>query len=84
MKKLLKSDIWGFVNSAQMHYSWSKSQHLQLLFMNSSCKPPKMRAKKKKKGKMRTWDVNVDPNLSLDYIIFIYFLCIQNFNVIKE
>ena len=51
MKKLLKSDICGSVNSARMYYSQLKSQHLQLLFMNSSHKPPEMRAKKKKKKK---------------------------------
>ena len=48
MKKLLKSDICRSVNSAQMHYSLLKSQHLWLLFMNNSRKPPETRAKKKK------------------------------------
>ena len=62
MKKLLKSDICGSLNSAPMYYSRLKSQHLWLLwllFMNSSCKPPETRAKKKrkKKSKMWTWDV---------------------------
>ena len=56
MKKLLKSDIYMSVNSAsaQMHYSRLKSQHLRLLFMNNSRKPPETRAKKKKK-KGKTW-----------------------------
>ena len=40
--------------------------------------------KKKKKGKTRMWNVNVDPNLSLDYIIFVNFSCLQNFKVIKN
>ena len=55
MKKLLKSDICRSVNSAQMHYSRLKSQHLQLLFMNNSRKPPETRAKKKrvKRGRER-------------------------------
>ena len=54
MKKLLKSNICGSVNSARIHYSRLKSQHLQLLFINSNHKPPEMHAKKKKKGKTRT------------------------------
>ena len=35
MKKLLKSRIYGSVNSARMHCSHWKSQQMQLLFMNS-------------------------------------------------
>ena len=53
MKKMLKSVICGAVNNAQMHYSWLKSQHLRLLFMNSSRKPPETSEKKKKKKRRR-------------------------------
>ena len=56
MKKLLKSDICGSVNSARMYYSRLKSQPLWLLwllFMNSSCKPPETRAKKKEKKRVK-------------------------------
>ena len=52
MKKLLKSEICGSVNSAQMHCSPWKSQHLRLLFneqcMNNSHITPETREKKKK------------------------------------
>ena len=51
MKKWLKSDIRGSVNSAQMHYSRLKSQHSWLPFINSSRKPPETHAKKKEKEK---------------------------------
>ena len=58
MKKLLKSGICGSVNSAQMHCSLWKSQHLRLLFneqcMNSSRITPKRMKTKKKKRKKRT------------------------------
>ena len=60
MKKLMKNEICGSVNSAQMHCSLWKSQHLRLLFneqcMNSSCISLKrVKAKKKKeKRKKRT------------------------------
>ena len=36
MKKLLKSEICGSMNSAQVHCSPWKSQQMGLLFMNSS------------------------------------------------
>ena len=45
-----------------------KSQHLQLLFMNSNHKPPETHAKKKK-GKSWLWDVYVDPNVLIIYNI---------------
>ena len=55
MKKLLKSGICGSVNSARMHCSQQKSQHLRLLFneqcMNSSRITPKRVKKKEKKEK---------------------------------
>ena len=59
MKKLLKSGICGFVNSARMHCSPWKSQPLRLLFneqcMNSSrITPETCEKKRKKKGKKRT------------------------------
>ena len=52
MKKLLKSGIFGSVNSTLIHCSLWKSQHLLLLYneqcMNNSCITPK-RVKIKKK-----------------------------------
>ena len=51
MKKLIKNEICGSMNSVQMHCSL-KNQHLLLLFMqqcmNSNRIPPKTREKKKK------------------------------------
>ena len=35
MKKLLKSDIYGFVYNTQIHYLRLESQHLPLPFINS-------------------------------------------------
>ena len=57
MKKLMKNEICGSVNSAQMHCSLWKSQHLRLLFneqcMNSSCISLKRVKAKKKKEKRK-------------------------------
>ena len=54
MKKWLKSGICGSVNSARMHCSPWKSQHLQLLFneqcINSSRITPKCEKKKKERN----------------------------------
>ena len=54
MKKLLKSDIYGSMNSARMHCSRLKSQPLRL------------KAKKKKKAEIRIAanvdTANADPN----------------------
>ena len=62
MKKLLKSGICGSVNSARMHCSPWKSQHLRLLFkeqyMNSSRITPEMCEKKGKKKEKREQNVN--------------------------
>ena len=53
MKKLLKSDICGFVNSARMHYSRLKSQHTVAANLLKCMHAKK---KKKKKGlKTQTW-----------------------------
>ena len=56
MKKLLKSEIFGSVNSTLIHCSLWKSQHLLLLFneqcTNNSRITPK-RVKKKKKSTKR-------------------------------
>ena len=70
MKKLLKSGICGSMNSARMHCSRWKSQHLQLLFneqcMNSSritpkrVKTKKKKTKKRKEKKNETWRLNAD------------------------
>ena len=55
MKKLLKSEICGSINSTLMHYLLWKSQHLRLLFnkqyMNSNRVTPKCVKKKKKRTK---------------------------------
>ena len=55
MKKLLKSEICGSMNSTLMHCLLQKSQHLRLLFneqyMNSNRVTPKRVGKKKKKKK---------------------------------
>ena len=72
MKKLLKSEICGSMNSILMHCSLQKSQHLRLLFnkryMNSNRVSPKRVKKKKKKEQKRktqTWvqNADVDPNI---------------------
>ena len=71
MKKLLKSEICGSINSAQMHYSLWKSQSLQLMFneqcMNSNRITPKRvkttttttTTKKKKRKEKRREERNV-------------------------
>ena len=55
MKKFLKSEICGSMNSTLMHYLLQKSQHLQLLlneqYMNSNRVTPKRVEKKKKRNK---------------------------------
>ena len=57
MKKLLKSGIYGSINSTLMHCLLQKSQHLWLLFneqyMNSNRVTPKRVKKKKKEQKRR-------------------------------
>ena len=62
MKKLLKSEICGSMNStryALMAEKSKKSQTLRLLYMNSSCKSHKRVKKKKKQTQMQTWFPNV-------------------------
>ena len=64
MKKLLKSEIYESMNSAQMHCSRTKSQQVQL---------PKK--KKKKKGlkrvesKMWTQEAESKQSLKVDYML---------------
>ena len=66
MKKLLKSEICGSVNSTRVHYSrktWSKvaaTVHEQC--MNSSRLLGKRVPKKKKRGKCKKLKRNVYPN----------------------
>ena len=64
MKKLLKSEICGSMNSTLMHRLPQKSQYLRLLFneqyMNSNHIFSKTREKKKKKKKERTKTQNAD------------------------
>ena len=51
MKKLIKNEICGSVNSAQMHCSLKKVNICGYCSLNSSCTPPKTRENKKKKKK---------------------------------
>ena len=56
MKKLIKNEICGFVNSARMHCSWKTSQKLRLLFIYSTWTVAacwRKRRAKKKKGKRK-------------------------------
>ena len=55
MKKLLKSDICGFVNSARMHYSRLKSQHTVAANL-LKC----MQKKKKKKKRFENANVGLE------------------------
>ena len=59
MKKLIKNEICGSVNSAQMHCSLKKVNICGYCSLNSSRTPPKTREnkkkKKKKKNKTQTW-----------------------------
>ena len=55
MKKLIKNEIFGSVNSARMHCSWKAGQKLRLLFMYrtwtvAACGEKTCDKKKKKKG----------------------------------
>ena len=55
MKKLIKNEICGSVNSAQMHCSLKKVNICDYCSLNSSRTPPKTREnKKKKKNKTQT------------------------------
>ena len=63
MKKLLKSEIYGSINSTLMHCLLQKSQHLRLLFneqyMNSNrVSPKRVKKKKKKRTKMQNADMS--------------------------
>ena len=51
MKKLLKSEICGSMNSAQIHCSLEKVNISDYCSLNSSRTPPKTRENKKKKKK---------------------------------
>ena len=59
MKKLIKNEICGSVNSAQMHCSLKKVNIFGYCSLNSSHTPPKTRENKKnknkKKNKTQTW-----------------------------
>ena len=60
MKKLIKNEICGSVNSARMHCSLKKVNICDYCSLNSSRTPPKTREnkkkkKKKKKNKTQTW-----------------------------
>ena len=75
MKKLLKSEICGSINStrcALIGRKSEKSQTLQLLFieqcMNSSHKSHKRVKKKKKKRKNVVADVSFQPNLNITLV----------------
>ena len=49
MKKWLKNEVCGFVNSAWVHYSRENNQKLQILFMNNCLKL--MKHVKRKRGR---------------------------------
>ena len=57
MKKLIKNEICGSVNSAHIHCSLKKVNICGYCSLNSSRTPPKTREnkKKKKKNKTQTW-----------------------------
>ena len=60
MKKLIKNEICGSVNSAQMHCSLKKVNICGYCSLNSSRTPPKTREnKKKKKKKKKEQNANV-------------------------
>ena len=68
MKKLLKSDIYGSINSAQIYYLQLKvniCSYCSWTVVTSLLK----RMPKKKKGKTWLWDVYVDPNVLIIYNI---------------
>ena len=79
MKKLLKSEIYGSINSTLMHCLLQKSQHLRLLFneqyMNSNRVSPKhvkKKKKKKKEQKRSLWNADVgsvDPNIHIVFLL---------------
>ena len=62
-EKIVKKWYLWVRKQCTMHYSRLKSQHLWLLFMNSSHKPPEMRAQKKKKGVKRGRERGSNPFL---------------------
>ena len=53
MKKLIKNEICGSVNSVQMHCSLKKVNICGYCSLNSSRTPPKTRENKKKKKKKK-------------------------------
>ena len=53
MKKLIKNEICGSVNSTQMHCSLGKVNICGYCSLNSSRAPPKTRENKKKKEKKK-------------------------------
>ena len=80
MKKLIKNEIYGFVNSARMHCSWKTGQKLRLLFMyhtgtvaacgGKMCEKKKEK-KKKKKGKTQKRNAVKCNVLSKHYLNFL-------------
>ena len=72
MKKLIKKEICGSVNSAQMHCSLKKVNICGYCSLNSSRTPPKTREnkkKKKKKNKTQTWFMKRESKQRLRQII---------------
>ena len=61
MKKLLKSEICGFMNNAQMHCSLGKVNICGYCSLNSSRIPPKTRENKKKKKKNEKNEIAASP-----------------------
>ena len=93
MKKLIKNEICGSVNSARMHCSRKTGQMLRLLFMYSTwtvaaCEGENVWKKKKKKKektqKRNTGNATLYPNITnISFSIFNFFSLIF-FTVIQK
>ena len=79
MKKLIKNEIYGSVNSAHMHCSLKKVNICGYCSLNSSRTPPakceNKKKKKKRKSLKRKTQQNVDPNCAI-YLLSTLFLWI--------
>ena len=72
MKKLLKSEICGFVKSAQMHCSWKTWSKVAATVYEQCMNSSRLWGEntcKKKKGKSQETKRNVDPNCFTVYYI---------------
>ena len=87
MKKLIKNEICGSVNSARMHCSLKKVNICGYCSLNSSRTPPKTREnkrkKKKKKNKTQTWFMKRESKQRLCLAHF-FLLCVTHNNLILQ